>query len=120
MKRIKRENVETIDFAAEGYQYVWLQEFGRVELLPVDKTELSFDNLIEARVFSRDKELHIYEDDGLHAVETDFEEGDDCFEETQMLRGRFGKEITLRHYVAYDKDGQAYVTQTVICGYDAN
>ena len=60
MKRIKRENVETIDFAAEGYQYVWLQEFGRVELLPVDKTELSFDNLIEARVFSRDKELHIW------------------------------------------------------------
>lgn len=119
MKKVKRGNVESIDFFAEGFQYIWLQEYGRVELSSVGDVNINYDRLIEARVFNSEKELHIYDDDGIHAVETTFEEGDDCFEEKQILRGRFGKEITLRHYVGYDEDGQAYIEHTVICGYDA-
>lgn len=119
MKVIKRENIENIDFFDEGYQFLWLQEYGRVELGTVEGKTIDYSRLIEARVFSRDKELYIFEDDGIQAVETVYEEGDDCFEETQLLRGRFGRQITLRHYVGYEEDGQAYVARTVVCDYKA-
>lgn len=111
----KREDVENIDYINEEYCYAWVQEYDRVILDRVSNVAINYDNLIEARIFSTDKELHIFEqNDCLNAVEIIREDGDDYFEEKQILRKRFGKSITMRNYVDYEDDGQAYIVNTVL------
>lgn len=104
----------------EGYRYLWKQELGSVELLTVEEADsLKESRLLEARVFAKGKELHLfcYENE-LRAVVTTEEDGDDFFEEKQLLLERFGESITLRHYIDYEDDGQAYIIQTVLQDYE--
>lgn len=103
----------------EGYRYIWIQEMDHVELKPLSEVELCLDRMIEARVFSEKKEIHLFQmEDMWRAIETVREDQDDCFEEVQLLRTKYGKKIILRHYVGYDDDGQAYIKRSVIAGYE--
>lgn len=103
----------------EGYQYIWKQELGGVELQMVaEANSLEEEQLLEARIFTKNKELHLfYCEDELRAVVTTEEAEDDPIEEIQLLMERFGHSITLRHYIDYEQDGQAYIKQTVLCDY---
>ena len=103
-----------------GYKYIWKQEISSVVLTSVNKADdLEEENLLEARIFTEGKELHIFRfEDSLRAVETVGNSDDDFFEEEQLLRERFGHSITVRNYIDYDRDGQAYIIRTVLNGYN--
>ena len=103
-----------------GYKYIWKQEISSVVLTSVNKADDSEEeNLLEARIFTEGKELHIFRfEDSLRAVETVGNSDDDFFEEEQLLRERFGHSITVRNYIDYDSDGQAYIIRTVLNGYN--
>ncbi len=102
-----------------GYRYLWKQELscvflGRIE----DAGDLEEENLLEARIFADGKELHLfYFEDQLRAVVTTAGEEEDCLEERQILRERFGKSLTIRHYIGYEEDGQAYIMRSVLNDY---
>lgn len=119
-EEVKIEDALSKDYwQQEGYQHIWLQEYSRVELLPVKAAkDLNAGDLLEARIFTDQKEIHIFPaEEGLKAVVTVTEDGDDYFEETQLLRERFGKSLTLRNFVGYDDDGQAYIARTAAAKY---
>ena len=114
MKVKKIDEIEKLDYKNLGYAYAWIQECDRVVLGKISEIEMNLDNVIEARLFSTEKELHVYDQDGLKAVETVCESDDDFFEEKQLLRKKYGKSIMLRNYVDYETDGQAYIVKTVL------
>lgn len=101
-----------------AYTYIWKQGYDKVELLPIERADdLVLENLLEARIFSERKELHLFHyEDGIRAVETEIEPSDEYREEKQLLIPRYGKNVTLRNYIAYEEDGQAYIARTVLCG----
>ena len=115
------EDIKSIDKIIESYRYVWVQEYDSVNLGKGKDVTINYDNIIEARFFSSDKELHIFLfGDALCAIEIIKEEKDDYFEEKQILRKRFGKSITLRYYIDYEDDGQAYIVNTVLSDCELN
>lgn len=123
MRTKKIELVEALDreyWMKQGFRYVWKQEISCSELLTVEESDsIEEGNLLEARIFTNGKELHIFPyEDVLQAVVTESEEGDDFWEESQLLSGRFGYSVIIRNYIAYDPDGQAYIIRSVMNGYD--
>ncbi len=108
------------DLKNMGYQYVWIQDLRKVEIIHINSfSGFDFSTLLEARVFNEDKELHIFEyDDSFRCVEVIKEEDDECFEERQLLRSTYGRYLLMRHYIGYEDDGQAYIKQSALCGYE--
>lgn len=102
-----------------GYQYAWIQSENSVMIGTLDDVKIDHDLLLEARIFSNEKEIHVFTyDDELRAVLTEHEKDDHVIERKQLLRRRFGKTVTVRHYVGYEEDGQAFIQKTVLCGYE--
>ena len=103
-----------------GYRYAWVQSISSTELGKIEEVTLNRENLLEARVFCEEKELHLfYYDNQLSAVEVVKETNDHYIQERQLLRKKFGTSITLRNYIGYDcEDSQAYISHTVFCDYE--
>ena len=88
-----------------------------------DMSEIDWAECLEARFFSRDRELHVWpEEDGLHTALTWDEEAG---QETGMeqLTRRFvlrriagGGKLLVREYFGYDEDGQLFVEKTRLAG----
>ena len=126
MKTIRKEgdireilNVENL--LAERYRFAFIQRVGSVFIGPIEMCgELNPDEILEARFFEEEKELHVFRYDGnLEAVVTEHENGDECLEEKQILRGKYGKLLTLRNYLNFDEnDGQARIGRTVFMNYE--
>ena len=126
MKTIRKEgdireilNVENL--LAERYRFAFIQRVGSVFIGPIEMCgELNPDEILEARFFEEEKEMHVFRYDGnLEAVVTEHENGDECLEEKQILRGKYGKFLTLRNYLIFDEnDGQARIGRTVFMNYE--
>ena len=129
--------VKDLKELAGRYQYAWIQLISQVILKKAaDLDEIDLAELLEARLFSNDKELHVfYHNDKLKAIETitgkddvrlgmdskcdSFQsDGDHYFEERKMLRSGDNDSLTLRHFIGHDEDGLAFIKQTVLCGLD--
>lgn len=86
---------------------------------PVD---LPVEELLEARFFGSQREIRIWNDSGdFRAVAVEDEEDDDCQDITRSIRRScFGKKLTLRQYLAYDEDGQAYICGTRLLAWEGD
>ncbi|MBR4445930.1 MAG: hypothetical protein IKS37_08580 [Solobacterium sp.] len=105
----------------EGFQYAWIMSIGAVILKPIDTVELpQIDEVLEARFFSKKKELHVFQyEDEYRCVMTITEDTDTLYtEEEQKLRKRFGRSIIMRRFITHDEDGLASFGTTVLCGAD--
>ena len=75
---------------------------------------------IEARFFSADKELHLFEsEEGMCAVEVIDDGTVDCILKKYKLAPKFaevGKCLVVQEYLDYDEDGQAVVVLTRLRG----
>ena len=119
--KLPAESLLTKDALRErGYRYAWIQSISSVQIDEIDNLSLEPGSVIEARFFNETGELHVFSyNDSLTAVETVMEDGDKTTEEVQILRGKYGKSITLRNFIDFDpQDGQAYISRTVLCGYE--
>lgn len=76
--------------------------------------ELSLEELLEARFFGPDREIRIWQEgDGFCALAVEEEAQDEYLDQPRAIRSsRFGRTLTLRRYLAYDEDGQAYIRDT--------
>lgn len=80
------------------------------ESLGQTPVEVHLDELLEDRFFSQDKEIRIFQSDGrLQAIVLE-EDGGDLFQdrEYKIENPEFGSCITVRTYMGFDEDGQAY------------
>ncbi len=83
--------------------------FGRTS----DMGEIKWDEVTDARFFSDTEELRYFIREGEPAAVLLSEDGDsEFFDEERTLAARFfkaGKSVTIRKYINYDEDGQAFV-----------
>lgn len=77
--------------------------------------DFSPEELLEARFFGPQREVRIWAGDtGLEAICLEDDGQDDFLDlpPRKIRASRFGKELTLRRYLDYDEDGQAYICAT--------
>jgi hypothetical protein len=82
-----------------------------------------WDEVLEARIFTSEKELHIFETDGrLKAVEIkDGNNTKGCISNENQAIKRYeindgNKCLVVKEYLGYDDDGQMFVSLTRLCG----
>jgi len=91
-----------------GIQYGLVYYLDKVKLDRIDNLELDEEEILEARFFSKNKEVHVFRRDGLEAS-LFIDEGEEYFDDSQLLMKKFGKKIYIRNYINYDEDNQAYI-----------
>lgn len=94
--------------------YAYITRLSEVTVGPTPP-DFSPAELLEARFFGPDREVRIWAGDtGLEAICLEDDGQDDFLDlpNREIRAARFGKELTLRRYLDYDKDGQAYICAT--------
>lgn len=118
--------MENIDIQ-KAYQLVFEYDYALIYMMSeliLSKTsdlgEIDWEECMEARFFSREKELHIFEEDGEYmAVEISDLEEEDVLIQKYQLANKFlglGSVLYVKEYLAYDEDGQTYVGLTRLAG----
>ena len=101
----------------KNYEYALVYRLSEVILCRMERLE-DFDlkECTEARFFSTDKELHLFEtEEGMCAVEVTDDGTEDCVLKEYKLAPKFervGKRLVVQEYLDYDEDGQAVVALT--------
>ncbi len=117
------ENIE-ITKAYESitmYEYALVYMLSEVILCKIENLpKLNFEQCLEARFFSEDKELHIFEtEEGKKAVEVSDVNKEDSIIKKYEIAPKFskvGKVLVVQEYLEYDSDGQAVVGLTRLKG----
>ena len=117
------ENVDIQKAYQSGIEYEYALLYMMSELIlskTSDLGEIDWEECLEARFFSEEKELHIFEENGGHvAVKvSDLDEKDILIKKYQ-LANKFlgiGNVLCVKEYLAYDEDGQTYVCLTRLTG----
>ena len=94
--------------------YAYITRLSEVTVGPTPP-DFSPEELLEARFFGPDREVRIWAGEtGLEAICLEDDGQDDFLDlpNREIRSARFGKELTLRRYLDYDKDGQAYICAT--------
>lgn len=103
------------------YEYALLYRLSEIVLCKMEQLE-DFDlkECVEARFFSADKELHLFEvEEGMCAVEVTDDGVTDYILKKYKLAPKFagvGEQLVVKEYLDYDADGQAVVALTRLCG----
>lgn len=119
--RIRKIELDEGKNRYKEYEYALLYMISELRLVRVEELEeVDWEECLEARFFSDEKELHIFEgEQGMCAVVT--EEVDECDQNTRLyLLGKQyiqGKtKVIVKEYLSYDKDGQLLVEKTRLAG----
>ena len=89
--------------------YALVRSLSAVTLGPTPQ-EIRADELLEARFFSREEEIRVFRQDGeLRAAALRDADGERAVDRTyRVANPALGTEITVRTYLDFDEDGQAY------------
>lgn len=121
--RMKVDSDSTqVDRALErGLAMPWamIRSFSQVTLGPTPRS-VDLDELLEARFFSPEAEVRIFRgESGLQTACVEAEEGDVTLERRcGHLNALFGSAVTMRSTLGFDEDGQAYVANTRLTGWE--
>ena len=90
------------------------KQFGKTENL----TDICWEECVDARFFSDTGEIHCYQTDrGFKAVCVTDGDATDVLVRTYRLKQLEGKKnLLVKHYLAFDEDGQAYIALTRLAG----
>ncbi len=106
---------------SSSYSYALLYMISGVKLCKAKELgQIEWEECQEARFFSEDRELHIFEgEDGMEDVEVSDADGNGVVIKEFLLDNRFssvGRSVLVQEYLDYDEDGQAYVANTRLKG----
>ncbi len=110
------------DAVASIHQYEYALVYMVSELILKKTKELGdvlWEECLEARFFSQDKEIHIFDDDGTKkAVKVvDAKEEDTYIQKYQLAsKYRLGSTLCVKEYLSYDEDGQMKIELTRLAG----
>lgn len=105
----------------KNYKYALVYMISQLKLSKTeDLGEIDWEECLEARFFSEDKELHIFDVEGeKKAVEVCDEGQEDVVEKRYQLDNQFknlGTVVVVQEYLSYDEDGQIKVELTRLKG----
>ncbi len=105
----------------EKYRYALLYMISEIVFCRVeDIGEQDWKECLEARFFDEEKELHIYEEDGvLCAMKVVGALDEDCLIKKYELADRYcdlGRALCVCEHLRYDEDGQVSVALTRLAG----
>lgn len=118
---IKRMNAEEARTHIQDYEYALVYMISEVILAEtVSLSEINWDECMEARFFSEKKELHFFrQEDQMKAIEVKDKDGRDEIVKSYDLANKFqkmGRQVKVKQYIDYDKDGQANIVLTRLSG----
>ena len=118
---IKRMNPEEARTYIQDYEYALRYMVSEMILTEtVSLSEINWEECVEARFFSEEKELHFFrQDDRMRAVEVKDKDGRDEIVKSYDLANKFqktGRQVKVKQYIDYDKDGQANIVLTRLSG----
>lgn len=119
---MKREvlDIEAAVSAGKGLKWVLIYRNDGLKLGKVadlNEQDFSPDNFNEVRFFSQDEEIHIFKNDAKTIAVRTTGEKSEAIEREYNLDHKFGEgSVLVRYYIAYDGDGQAYITKTCLSG----
>lgn len=105
----------------KNYKYALVYMISQLKLSKTeDLGEIDWEECLEARFFSEDKELHIFDVEGEKRVVEVCDDGqEDVIEKEYQLDNKFknvGNTVVVQEYLAYDNDGQVRVELTRLKG----
>lgn len=118
---LRNIEISEVEKCIQAYKYALVYMLSEIILCKTEELqEQSVKNCIEARFFSSEKELHIFEtEDGKKAVEVSDRTGEDIIIKKYEIAPRFskvGKVLVVQEYLEYDEDGQAVIGLTRLKG----
>ena len=120
---VTKKIIDMQDAYQEVYKYDYALIYMISELVLCKVTasmNINWDECMEARFFSPDKELHIFQEEGLlNAVEIKEDGECDKIIKKYDLANKFlsiGKRLVVYEYIDYDEDGQTFVSLTRLAG----
>ena len=119
--KIKHVELTEAQMQSAFFEYALLYMISEIILCKTEElTGINWDECQEARFFSEEKELHVFEtESGMDAVEISDSSSLDIIIKEYLLDNRFsniGHSILIQEYLEYDEDGQAYVANTRLRG----
>jgi hypothetical protein len=119
--QIKKLKLPAAQSEISKYEYALVYLMSERLLLPVsDLPKIQWDECVDARFFSDEGELHIFEEDGqLIAVQVSDEDKENIVVQKYKLAKRFsqlGDTLLVQEYLEADEDGQMQVKLTRLKG----
>ena len=99
--------------------YALIRSLSSVSLGPTPGEPPMLDELLEARFFDEKQEVRLFHCNGvLYAARLVFEEGDSWIDKTYEVENKdLGEQVTVRHFLAFDEDGQCYISTSCLTGW---
>lgn len=116
--KVKALSVEDAIRIGRSLPYALIRSLSSVTLGETP-AQIDAGELVEARLFSETEEIRLFQQNGvLTAVSLCQEPGDNYWEKTYRVENpEFGKQVTLRHTLDVDEDGQTYISVTRFAGW---
>lgn len=118
---MKTESLTVREALERGIKLPWalIRSLSQVTLGPIP-TDVSQEELIEARFFDADEEIRVFHSCGkLQAVRLLGEPGDNTLERTYEIENpKFGKKFTVRYLLEADEDGQTCLATARLTGWE--
>ena len=112
--------MDVLKYAEDAeYQFIWVWQLDQVQLGRFRTITLDLEKLVEARIFTEGKEIHIFDFEGeWKAVEVTTEEDSIYQDEIQILKEN-NRKLTIRHYIDFDTESsQAYICSSCLNGWE--
>lgn len=112
--------MDVLKYAEDAeYQFIWTWQLDQVQLGRFRTITLDLEKLVEARIFTEGKEIHIFDFEGeWKAVEVTTEEDSIYQDEIQILKEN-NRKLTIRHYIDFDTESsQAYICGSCLNGWE--
>ncbi|MBQ8639961.1 MAG: hypothetical protein IJ468_12415 [Lachnospiraceae bacterium] len=118
-------SIEEAKKQINGFQYALVYQLESVLLGSIDQMsdQIIWEECIEARFFSQEHELHIFEFNGEYRavlVSDDGKQECESIVRCRKLEDRYRKlgwsELLVKEYIGFDEDGQAYTALTRLVG----
>lgn len=119
MTEKKEISMNGIEKRFAEYSFAVLYELSDILLAEASSVTRLPSECYEARFFSENGELHIFETETSRKAVEIRDDGTDCIDACYELDGRFrslGRKLTIRKNLAVDEDGQSYIANTRLIG----
>lgn len=118
---MKKEALAVNEALAGGMAlpYALVRSLSQVSLGPTPDEPPVLDELLEARFFDEKQEVRLFHCNGvLYAARLVCEEGDSWIDKTYEVENKdLGGQVTVRHFLAFDEDGQCSVSTSCLAGW---
>lgn len=113
-----KQIIEELDtLKQEGIEFALVYQYESLTYSKIEDLKINWDNLIEARLFGENREIHIIKEQNcFSAVEVIDTAEENHLKTTYLLQKNSGfSKLQVKKYIDYDCDGQSYIQYVRPC-----